>query len=71
MPPVIGNSASTTGRMAPLRAGCACRRWITWRVSSIDSRGLASSSCWKASLPSRTKTESRSATTVAERGWSV
>jgi hypothetical protein len=44
---------------------------MIWRVISTDSRGLLASSSSKAALPSRTSTESRMATTVAERGSSV
>ena len=71
MPAVTGSSAIATGRAVAGTACTVCSRSMICRVSAIDTCALAASSCAKAGLASRTSTESRIATTVAERGASV
>ena len=44
---------------------------MIWRVNAIETDGLEASSLLNSDLSRRTSTESRIATTVAERGLSV
>ena len=60
-----------TGRASSDRVCTACSRRMSWRVNAIEACTLLCSSWWNCGLPSLTSTESRMATTVAERGSSV
>ena len=51
--------------------GGGCRRPMIWRVNASETCALLANSSAKCSLASRTNTESRIATMVAERGSSV
>jgi hypothetical protein len=63
--PIVAGAAYAFGRCS------VRRRSMAWRVSARDTLGLPAIRRSNAALSSRTSTESRIATTVAERGSSV
>ena len=71
MPSLIGSSPMATGRSGRAGPPSLCRRRMIWRVSAIETAPLVASRWSNSGLPRRASTESRTATTVAERGSSV